>query len=200
MNEKQQILHIHGGSPWNTYEDYIKELQNKDIDPYAIFKRDRWHYNYYSFLKSDKYDVIKPDMPCKQNAHYNEWKIWFERHIEFMKDSIILVGHSLGGNFLAKYLGEEEFPISIKQLHLIASSHSAFGDDFKIKEFPRKLLAKDIPEIHIYHSTDDTIVPISESEKYHAALPGSYLHIFDDRFHFISETFPELFENIKNAK
>ncbi|MCD5389810.1 MAG: hypothetical protein LR005_00255, partial [Candidatus Pacebacteria bacterium] len=69
-------------------------------------------------------------------------------------------------------------------------------DDFKITEFPKNFLDNDIGDIHIYHSTDDTVVPISESKKYHAALPNSQFHIFNDRFHFIEETFPELFKNI----
>ncbi len=138
-------------------------------------------------------------MPCKQNAHYSEWKIWFERHIEFMRDGIVLVGHSLGGNFLAKYLAEEDFNLTIKQFHLVAPSHSAFEDDFKLdfNNFPGKLLEKNIPEIHIYHSKDDKVVPIAESEKYHKQIPSSHFHVFEDRGHFLHETFPELFENIQ---
>jgi hypothetical protein len=31
-----------------------------------------------------------------------------------------LVGHSLGAMFLTKYLAENEFPIQISQLHLVA--------------------------------------------------------------------------------
>lgn len=199
MKQKQQVIHIHGGSPWNTYEDYINDLKTKEIRISATLQTERWHYNYPNFLNENNFEIMRLDMPCKQNAHYNEWKIWFERHIEFLRDEIVLVGHSLGGNFLAKYLAEENFTIKIKQLHLVAPSHSAFEDDFKLTEFPGKFLEKKIPEIHIYHSTDDTVVPISESEKYHEQIPGSYLHIFKDRFHFLDETFPELFENIRKS-
>ncbi len=197
MKNKQQIIHIHGGEPWKNNDEYIDYLKNKKCDPYASFRRERWHYNYYSFLNKKYFDVIKPDMPCKQNAHYKEWKIWFERHIAYMHDTIILVGHSLGGNFLAKYLSENILPVSIKQLHLIAPSHSAFEDGFKIIEFPKIFFKNEIGEIHIYHSTDDSVVPISESEKYHMSLPNSQFHVFNDRGHFLKETFDELFENIK---
>lgn len=199
MKTKQQVIHIHGGSPWNTYEDYINDLKTKKVKISSTVLSERWHCNYPKYLSEDIFEIIRLDMPCKQNAHYNEWKIWFERHIEYMRNDIILVGHSLGGNFLAKYLKEEDFDITIKQLHLAAPSHSAFEDDFKISNFPGKLLEKRIPEIHIYHSTDDTVVPISESEKYHAQIPGSHFHLFTDRFHFLDETFPELFENIKGT-
>ena len=122
MKNKQQVVHIHGGSPWNTYEDYINDLMNKKVNISSTFKTKRWHYNYPEFLSENIFQIIRLDMPCKQNAHYNEWKIWFERHIEFMDDDIVLVGHSLGGNFLAKYLAEENINLKIKQLHLVAPS------------------------------------------------------------------------------
>ena len=46
---------------------------------------------------------------------------------------------------------------------------------------------------------DDDIVPYTESEKYHKQIPGSSLHIFEDRGHFLGEEFSELFENIKKV-
>lgn len=196
MKHSQQVLHIHGGSPWASYEDYLNTLKTKDIQLSSGLDTSRWHYNYLNFLSEDKFDVIRLDMPCKQNAHYLEWKIWFQRHIEFLRDGVVLVGHSLGGNFLAKYLSEEDFPLSIKQLHLVAASGFSFDDDFKIKNFPGKFNTQKIEQVHIYHSTDDTVVPLGESKKYHESIPGSHLHIFNDRFHFIEKEFPELFANI----
>lgn len=199
MEQKQQVVHIHGGSPWLTYNDYLENLKTTKVKLSSTLKTHRWHYNYPKYLSEENFQIIRLDMPCKQNAHYSEWKIWFERHIEFLQDDIILVGHSLGGNFLAKYFAEEDFNISIKQLHLVAPSHSAFDDDFKITQFPGKFTDKNISEIVIYHSRDDTVVPISESEKYHKQIPGSQFHIFEDRFHFLDETFPELFKNIQSV-
>ena len=195
---KQQILFIHGGEPDMGYEKYLERLKNGWFS-LNNKKPTKWYKNLRSILGENNFEIITTKMPNPDNAFYNEWKIWFERHLEFLHDGIILVGHSLGGNFLAKYLAEEDFDIQIKQLHLVAPSHSAFEDDFKLKEFPGKLLEKNISEIHIYHSTDDTVVPLSESEKYHQQLPESHLHIFEDRFHFLDETFPELFENIKKS-
>lgn len=194
MKHSQQVLHIHGGQPDVGYEKYLVRLTsgrfslNNDTS-------DKWYKNMRIFL-DDSCEVIMPDMPNSDNAFYNEWKIWFQRHIEFLRDGVVLVGHSLGGNFLAKYLSEEDFPLSIKQLHLVAASGFSFDDDFKIKNFPGKFNTQKIEQVHIYHSTDDTVVPLSESKKYHESIPGSHLHIFNDRFHFIEKEFPELFANI----
>lgn len=206
MKQKQQIVHIHGGMAFNSYTQYLDVLKNDlDVDLYAGSKKERWHYNYYSFLDSNNFDVIKPDMPSKNNAKYIEWKIWFEKIIPFLNDGVVLIGHSLGGIFLAKYLSENKLSVSIKQLHLISAVFDYEDEieqlaDFKITEFPKNFYANTIDQIHIYHSTDDEVVPISESEKYYEMMPDAIFHIFADRGHFLGETFPELFENIKSVQ
>ena len=202
MNRKQQqVMHIHGGSAFDTYEQYIENLKKWSYKIDSSDRLQRWSWNYYNFLNPDTYLVIQPEMPSKQNAKYLEWKIWFEKSFEFLEDGIILVGHSLGGIFLAKYLSENSFPFTITQLHLVAPVYSHENDDeqladFRLAKFPGTLLEKEIPEIHIYHSKDDTIVPFEESEKYHKHIPNSQLHVFEGRGHFLGEEFPELFNNI----
>ncbi len=60
-------------------------------------------------------------MPNKTNAQFEEWKIWFEKFIPFLNDGVILVGHSLGGVFLAKYLSENKFPKKIGGVFLVSA-------------------------------------------------------------------------------
>ncbi|NOZ43581.1 MAG: hypothetical protein GXP45_00120 [bacterium] len=64
-------------------------------------------------------------MPNKQRADYHARKIWFEKLFPYINSSkeskLILIGHSLGAIFLAKYLSENTFPKTIDQLHLISS-------------------------------------------------------------------------------
>ena len=57
-------------------------------------------------------------MPLQDNAKYEEWKILFERYIPHLKDNVILMGNSLGGIFLAKYLSENKFPKKILSTYL----------------------------------------------------------------------------------
>jgi pimeloyl-ACP methyl ester carboxylesterase len=51
-------------------------------------------------------------------------------------------------------------------------------------------------EIFIYHSTDDTTVPYSHSEKIKSYLPKAKLITFTNRGHIRQQEFPELLENI----
>jgi len=61
-------------------------------------------------LESKGFQVNTPLMPNNDFPNYNEWKTEFEK-IEVNKDST-LIGHSAGGTFLARWLGETKKSIS----------------------------------------------------------------------------------------
>lgn len=204
MKNKKQIVHIHGGMAFNSYKHYLNILKDEmDISFEHPTDQSRWSSNYYRYIESENYQVLRPEMPSKNNAKYIEWKIWFEKLFPYLGDEVILVGHSLGGTFLAKYLSENILPKKIRQLHLVAAVYNHEDDieqlgDFKM-DFPGIFSQNIIGDIFIYHSYDDTLVPISELEKFQSDIPNAKIFRFQDRFHFLDETFPELFENIKNA-
>jgi predicted alpha/beta hydrolase family esterase len=145
-------------------------------------------------------------MPCKDNANYTAWKIWFERHFDFIHDQTpTVIGHSLGCTFLLKYLSENKFPKQIKQLHLVAPW---VNNDIKVLPLERvasfafdinkiNVLEKMAEEIHIWHSEDDDVVPFSDSEMINKKLPKATLHRFTDRKHFIQPAFLELLQSIQ---
>ena len=70
-------------------------------------------------------------MPLQENAKYNDWKIFFERYIPFLRNNVILIGASLGGIFLAKYLSENKFPKKILSTYLICPpfDNTTLGED-----------------------------------------------------------------------
>lgn len=205
MNQKQQIVHIHGGMAFNSFDDFLKTLKTLEFDKDREKKsKERWARNYQSFLP-DRYDILNPSMPCGDNASYQAWKIWFEKIIPHLEPQVILVGHSLGGSFLAKYLSEENFPLKIEQLHLVSAVYDYEDEieqlgDFRLDNFPGKLSKAIIGDIYLYHSQDDDIVPFDEVYKFYAQLGIAQLHTFTDRGHFLGESFPELFENIQKRK
>jgi len=192
----QQILWIHGGLVFNSYDDYLDSLRNYKIDADQIKGGKKWKDNLPKLLGKE-YEIIFPQMPCGWNAKYIEWKIWLERFYPFLKDEIILIGHSLGGLFLAKYLSENDFPVKIKAVFLLAASMDE-GDFILPKSL--KKFEQQTGKIYLYHSEDDPIVPFADMEKYAAKLPSAEKVIFSDKGHFIDEEFPEFVEKLKSLK
>lgn len=105
---KKQILVIHGADTFDTNEEYLDYIKNFEID-FERFRNDRvdWKDTLREKLGED-YEVIQPAMPNKFNARYAEWQIWFEKFIPHLESEVILIGHSMGGVFLAKYLSQLE--------------------------------------------------------------------------------------------
>ncbi len=191
---KQQIILIGGGTAFHTYADYIKYLQTKEVS-LDSFRKKKWKKEFQKDI-GDDFDVIYLDMPCGINAKYTEWKIYFERYIPLFEAEVILIGHSMGGIFLAKYLAENSFTKKIKALYLIAAPSADTADetmgDFT---FPEKLRT-DI-RTFLLQSEDDPVVPASHVLKYKELLPNAELIMFKDKGHFNSAEFPELVAHIK---
>lgn len=192
---KKQIVIIHGGDAFATYEEYLTFLKSIEVDIKDLFRKN-WKQTLAERL-GDEYEVIQPQMPCKWNAKYLEWKIWFEKYIPFLQDDVILVGHSLGGSFLAKYLSEEKFTRNIKAVFLVSAVYDGDDEGRTLESFalPEKLNLQ-TDNIYLYHSKDDHVVPISALENFQKSLPSARARVFEDKGHFSVEEFPELVEEI----
>lgn len=196
---KQQVIVIHGGETFDTYEDYLTWLKNREPDDLSSLKQRRWKDSLQETL-GNEFDVVRMRMPCSFNANYNEWKIWFEKYISLFDDNVIFVGHSLGGIFLVKYLAENEYPKQIKALLLVAAPFDDSNSEYSLATFklPDDIthVSSQVEHIMIFHSTDDPVVSFEDAKQYQALLKGELIS-FSDRAHFSTETFPELTEIIR---
>lgn len=199
---KHQIIIVWGGEAFENQEDYLKSLDSFPLDINDSYKS--WKWWLLSGL-SDDFEWIRVNMPDTQNSYYPAWKIWFEKYFQYIGDQkLILIGHSLGGIFLTKYLSENRFPRHIDSLHLISpvydntwlkgeSTASFSFDPNNLENIPTQVW-----EIHFWHSTDDPVVPFVHSEKYYNKLKNSILHTFENRWHFSNQShFVELFLEIQ---
>lgn len=198
--KKQQVICVHGGETFDSYNEYFSHLKKYKLEKYKLTQK-RWDASLQKNLGKN-FEVLLPQMPNARNSKYLEWKIWFEKLFPFLNKELILIGHSLGGIFLVKYLSENKFPKKIKRLFLIAppfddknSGHSLADFNFKIKNLKR--LTRQCEKINIYHSKDDSVVHFNDFLKYKENLPTAKLYIFKNKGHFAQERFPELAKNIK---
>ena len=199
---KKQVVAIHGGETFDTYEEYLSFLKNFEIDLGMLKLREKsWKKTLAEELGGD-FEVILPEMPNTLNAKYAEWKIMFDKFTPFLNDNVILIGHSLGGIFLAKYLSENIFSKKIAATFLISAP---FGDknfeptlgDFVFSGSLAKLQEQG-GKIFLYYSKDDLCVSFSDLGKYKQELPEAEEMVFEDRGHFNQPEFPELVEKIKS--
>jgi uncharacterized protein len=195
----KQILVIHGGDAFEKYEDYLNYLKQKEASLDRIKFRD-WKRNLGDVLGSE-YEVLSPQMPNAQNARYLEWKIWFEKLTPLLNDAVILVGHSLGGIFLAKYLSENQYPKKVTATYLVAAPYNTENDhplvDFIISDNLSNFQNQS-GKVFIYHSQDDVVVPFSNLVSYQKALPRAHVRIFQNKQHFNQAEFPEIIKDIKS--
>lgn len=191
-----QICIIHGGETFSNDKEYLQSLKDKELKYERLLYSPSW--NIWIAEQLPDHDVLLPSMPNKQNAKYDEWAIYFSKIVPFLKPSAILVGHSLGGIFLAKYLSEKAPVEPFAKLILVAAPYAdetneSLGD-FKLDT--AEPLTSTAHEIHLLHSEDDPVVDSSELDRYAADLPEANIHRFIDKHHFIEPSFSELLDLI----
>lgn len=198
--QKTQIFIVHGGMTFKNKKDYVTYLKTRNV---TLDKRISWS-NEYLDKKLGKYcDIIKPRMPLQDNAKYDDWKIHFERFIPLLRNNVILIGGSLGGIFLAKYLSENKFPKKILATYLICPpydnsvEHEDLVGGFKLKA-DLSLLEKNSKKLTLMFSKTDELVPVSHAEKYRKKLKKANIIIYEDKNgHFVVSEFPEIIKMIK---
>ncbi|MBU2579416.1 alpha/beta fold hydrolase [Patescibacteria group bacterium] len=196
---KKQVVVIHGGNSFETDKDYLSFLKflKVDLDKY---RKTNWNDSLRKEL-GNRFDVLLLKMPNPMNSKYAEWKILFRKIARLLDNNVVLIGHSLGGVFLAKYLSENKFPKKIRASILIAPPYKESDIEESLGGFAilndLKRFKKQGGKIFIYHSEDDPVVPYLNLEKYQKDLPDMTARIFKDRGHFNQSEFPELVSEIK---
>lgn len=138
--------------------------------------------------------IEEPDAPT-----YDMWAELFDRKLTALTGLVFLVGHSLGGSTLLKYLSETTCNIKIAGLFLAAPPFWGKGgweaEEFALRNNPLLYLPV-IPAIHLYHCLNDAVVPIEHAAFYRHLLPGVHIHKLEGDAHAFSDGLPILMEHI----
>ncbi len=185
---------------FKSHEDYLHFLKIRKV---SIEKKVSWTGDYLEKSLGKNYEVIRPRMPLQDNACYEDWKIWFQRYILYFHKNTILIGNSLGGIFLAKYLSEHKLPKRVLSTYLICAPFdgSITGEDlvggFKLKS-NLSLLEKNSQNLYLLFSEDDDIVPVSHAGKYKKKLKNAKIIVYKSKNgHFRISKFPEIIKMIQ---
>lgn len=202
MKMKTQILFIHGGSTFKNRADFLVNLKEWEI---TLDKNVKWFKEYLDKKLGRDFEIIRLRMPLADDARYEEWKVYFEKHLPFIRQNVILIGFSLGGVFLAKYLSENRFPKKILATYLVGASYDNSHSNepllggFKLKS-DISLLEKDT-NLTMLFSADDECVPVYHAEQYKKKLSKAKIIIYKGKNgHFNVPIFPEIIKMIKSNK
>lgn len=201
MKKKTQLFVIHGGNTFKSNKDYFRYLKTR---PISLEKRVQYYDDYFDKTLDKNFQIVRPRMPLQDYAKYKDWKIYFERHIPYLRNNVVLMGGSLGGIFLAKYLSENKFPKKILSTYLICPpfdntlTGESLAGGFKLQS-NLSLLEKQAGNLYLLFSKDDDIVPVSHAKKYANKLKEAKIIIYKSKNgHFKISKFPEVVRMIKN--
>lgn len=125
----------------------------------------------------EHYTVIFPRMPNEGNPDYEHWKQQIVRELMQLGTPSILVGHSIGGYMLLKYLAEQPLKTKVAAICIIAAPFPDGDENWHFDGFnlPKNFgtrLPKDA-KIFLYHSKDDETVPFAHMSLYAHNIPGA---------------------------
>jgi len=207
LDSRKQVLVIHGGNAYSPdeHQKYLDDLAASNVYlEYKDYQRSRKWKETLGHNLGRGWIVCNPTMPSRDNAKYDAWKVWFENHLEILNPGALLIGHSLGGIFLAKYIAENGLPeeLEIRGVILVAATHHGENPNATLYSFelPNDMskLAALGPKVTLMHSKDDEVVWWADFEAYKQDLPDATFMEFDSYGHFSVKEFPEIVEVIKN--
>jgi uncharacterized protein len=125
----------------------------------------------------DEFPVDFPMMPDQGDPDYDRWQPVIAEAISRASAPAVVVGHSLGGYFLIRYLSSERIEAPIAAVCIIAAPFPSGDPDWVFEgfELPDRF-GERLPEdaaVLLYASEDDDTIPFAHRDLYAAAIPGA---------------------------
>lgn len=136
------------------------------------------------------YAMDAPLMPSPEAPAAAAWEIALADHLSRQSTPFTLVGHSLGGSLILKYLAGHDRPRGLLGVVSIAAPFWGMPD-WEIEEwalppgFEKRLSSLD--NVIVYHSEDDDGVSVSHADRYGEALPKAVVKKVNGRGHLFAD-------------
>jgi predicted alpha/beta hydrolase family esterase len=150
------------------------------------------------------YEVIYPRISgLEELKAYAQTKSELARELGTLADDALVVGHSLGGAALLKFLSEEKPERRIAGLFLAATPYfgrdGGWGNDDLAFESG---FGSQLPEgtrVFLYHSRDDEGVPFDHLRRNAENLPNAAVREIGKGGHQFADGIPELIQDLKSV-
>lgn len=151
-----------------------------------------------------------PTFPSPKHQRYADWSKLLDYYLEmgYIDKETILIGHSCGSVFLARYFLEKpeleaSCLVTVSGYNGFISGNEemdALNSDF-YTEYPLEEIKRRVRQVHSFYSKNDPFIPFSYLEEFARELEGQE-HVIENAGHFNSaaglDTFPELFDLINS--
>jgi predicted alpha/beta hydrolase family esterase len=149
------------------------------------------------------YDVQCPQMPDEEDAPYAAWADEIDKRIRSASGPIVLVGHSVGGSVLLKFLCDRPPVPRLAGLFVIATPYWGADtfwhwEEASLPADAESKLAGDWP-LFFYHSRDDETVPFAHLAMYTAKFPRATIRALDGRGHQFNNDLAEVAADIGSS-
>jgi predicted alpha/beta hydrolase family esterase len=136
-----------------------------------------------------EYEVRFPKMPGTEEPRYEPWRDRLSSEIAKQKDSLILLGHSLGGSVALKYLSEKRMEDPIAGLVSLATPFWGTSDWEREWVLPEGWPAEgsQLPPTFLFHSRDDEEIPVAHLDLYTRRLPEAKARTLDGSGHLFDK-------------
>lgn len=133
----------------------------------------------YKWLKEELekigYKVILPEFPAREGVIYEEWEKIFNQYKEYIKKDSIIVGHSIGNEFIIKYFNENDLNA---ELYISLAGFAEYFEwedkkdlnrackEFLVSQKEIEKFKNKVNKKYSIYSDNDHIVPFEILEKY----------------------------------
>lgn len=172
-SKKVFIVHGFEGSPNGGWRPYLmRELEKQDIYACSL------------------------SMPSPDAPKLDEWLGEIKRHVDMNKnDDIYLVGHSLGGTAILRYLEVYTSP-NIKGVITVSAPCSQTANEkirsFLFDDFDWLKIKNKVSKVTVIHGDDDPVVSVSNAQTIAQELGGKLILVPNGRHLNGSAGFVEL--------
>ena len=153
-------------------------------------------------LRNRGFEVLTPALSLKSGEELDPLKIIEELKVQvgFLKKDDILLGHSLGGVVVLRYLEAAEMTETPRAVILVASPWKVARPElrhFFLDELDTDVVMWKAREFVVIHSSDDKLVPIEHGKKLAEVLKARFIQTEGDD-HFMAEQYPILLQTIED--
>jgi len=148
------------------------------------------------------FQVVAPEMPdASSDPNYDRWAAEIAAQLKRLDGPVLLVGHSLGGSVLLKYLASTSPRAAVSGLFLVSvpwwGPEGWAYDDYAVANG----FASGLPNVPIflYNSRDDPIVPYDHQQLYLDRIPGATARTIEGSEHSFVNGLPELISDIRGS-